>query len=72
MAEYRKIPHVGKFSACNSGAGNGRANFMGAWDFLLLENPHAHKFLLLGGGVPGFLEGGVEVPILFLWARGFF
>ena len=32
------------------------------------------KFLLLegGGGVLGFLEGGVEVPILFLWARGFF
>ena len=30
------------------------------------------KFLLLGGGVLFFLEGGVEVPILFLWARGFF
>ena len=30
------------------------------------------KFLLLGG-VLGFLRmGGVEVPILFLWARGFF
>ena len=31
------------------------------------------KFLLLGGGSGFFyLEGGVEVPILFLWARGFF
>ena len=32
------------------------------------------KFLLLGGGVFwAFLErGGVEVPILFLWAWGFF
>ena len=29
------------------------------------------KFLLLGGGCWGFLEGGGEVPILFLWARGF-
>ena len=31
------------------------------------------KFLLLGGGgVVVFFEGGVEVPILFLWAWGFF
>ena len=31
------------------------------------------KFLLLGGGGSwNFLEGGVEVPILFLWAWGFF
>ena len=31
------------------------------------------KFLLLGVGVVVFLEGGgVEVAILFLWARGFF
>ena len=30
------------------------------------------KFLVLrGGGVLGF-GGGGEVPILFLWARGFF
>ena len=30
------------------------------------------KFLVLGGG--GYLGvlGGREVPILFLWARGFF
>ena len=31
------------------------------------------KLLLLGGGgFWAFLEGGVEVPILFLWAWGFF
>ena len=30
------------------------------------------KFLLLEGGFWVFLEGGVEVPILFLWAWGFF
>ena len=30
------------------------------------------KFLVLGGGgILGFLGGG-GVPILFLWARGFF
>ena len=29
------------------------------------------KFLVLGGGVVGFLErGGVELPILILWAWG--
>ena len=30
------------------------------------------KFLLLGGGFWVSLGGGVEVPILFLWAWGFF
>ena len=35
------------------------------------KTPMPIKFLLLGG-VLGFLGGGVEVPILFLWARGFF
>ena len=33
------------------------------------------KFLPLGGGGGGalvFWKGGVEVPILFLWAWGFF
>ena len=36
--------------------------------------PMPIKFLLLGGGGGwGFLEGReVEVPILFLWAWGFF
>ena len=30
------------------------------------------KFLPLGGGSGFFQKGGVEVPILFLWAWGFF
>ena len=36
----------------NSGAGNGCANFMGAWKnaFFLQEKPMSVKFLLLGGG----------------------
>ena len=29
------------------------------------------KFLV-GGGILGWGGGGGEVPILFLWARGFF
>ena len=32
IAICQKNPHVRNFSARNSGAGNGRANFMGAWD----------------------------------------
>ena len=45
----------------------------GIFWFFLLENPHAHKIPpFRGGGCWGFLEGGVEVPILFLWAWGFF
>ena len=46
----------------------------GIFGFFLLENPHAHDFLLLGGGGGrGFFgRGGVEVPILFLWAWGCF
>ena len=34
--------------------------------------PHAHKIPPFRGGCWGFLEGGGEVPILFLWAWGFF
>ena len=47
------------FSARNSVAGNGCANFMGAWHFLffLLESPHAYKIPRVRG-VMGFLEGG--------------
>ena len=33
--------------------------------FFLQENLHVHK-------IPRFFLGGGEVPILFLWARGFF
>ena len=41
---------------------------MGAWDFLL-TSAQAHKIPRFRGGF--VLEGVVEVPILFLWARGF-
>ena len=45
----------------------------GIFAFFLLENPHAHKIPPFRGGVLGFSRrGGVEVPILFLWAWGFF
>ena len=46
---------------------------MGAWDFwfFLQENLHAHKKSSVEVGVFWVLAGGVEVPILFLWARGF-
>ena len=41
---------------------------------ILWALPHAHQVPpFRGGGVSGFfLEGGVEVPTLFLWAWGFF
>ena len=46
----------------------------GVFWFFLLENPHAHKIpCFRGGRVLGFSRGGgLEVPILFLWAWGFF
>ena len=66
----QKNPRVRKIRVRNSGAGNGCANFMDAWKnaFFLQEKPMSIKFRVLGGG--GW--GGGEVPILFLWARGFF
>ena len=58
------------------GAGNGCVNFMDAWknEFFLQEKPMSVKFLVLRGwgGYFGFWGGGGGVPILFLWARGFF
>ena len=65
-----------KFSARNSGAGNGRTYFMGAWHFLVLSAGKPRmpiKFLVFWrGGALGFSEkGGLEVPTFFLWARGF-
>ena len=80
VQKLEKVP-VKMFSvkslACSSGAGNVRTNFMGTWDFLVLSagKPHANKIPPCRGGVLGsFRRGGgvVEVPILFLWARGFF
>ena len=47
---------VHDISARNSGAGNGRADFMGAWHFgfFCRKTPMPIKFLLLGGGVGFF------------------
>ena len=44
---------------------------MDAWKKCVLSagKPMSIKFCVLGGG---FERGGGEVPILFLWARGFF
>ena len=43
-----------------------------AW-FFLLENLHAHETPRFRGVFRFSLEGaGAQVPILFLWARGFF
>ena len=50
-----------KFSARNSGAGNGRAKFMGAWTnaFFLQEKAMSRKIPRFGGGgILGFWGGG--------------
>ena len=50
----KREPLVRNFSDRKSGAGNGYADFVGAWHFwfFLLENPHAHKIhRFRGGGV---------------------
>ena len=54
-----------------SGAGNCRADFMGAWHFLVLSpgKPPCPQILLLGGGgVLGFLErgGGRSANFIFM------
>ena len=59
----QKNPRVRKIFVCNAGAGNGCANFMGAWNFpsFLQENLHVHKnprSLKGGGGILGFFGGG--------------
>ena len=67
----QKNPRVRKIRVRNSGAGNGCANFMDAWKKCVLSarKPMSIKFGVLGGE---FFWGGGGVPILFLWARGFF
>ena len=55
---YQKKPHVRKSSTRNSGAGNGCANFMGAWHFPVLSAGKPLmpiKFVVWGGG-------GLEPP----------
>ena len=64
---FQKNPRVRKIRVRNSGAGNGCAIFMDAWQKCALSagKPMSIKFRVFGGGFG-------EVPILFLWARGFF
>ena len=68
----QKSPRVRKIFVRNSGAGNDCANFMDTWKKCVLSagKPMSIKFRVLGGGFWG--GGGGGVPILFLWARGFF
>ena len=75
IQRVQKNPRVHKIRVRNSGAGNGSPNFMDTWKKSVLSagKPVSIKFLVLGGGVIFWvLGGGGGVPILFLWARGFF
>ena len=69
--EIFNLDGVRKIRVRNSGAGNGCANFMDTWKKCVLSagKTMSVKFLLFR---VFFLAGGGEVPILFLWARGFF
>ena len=60
-----------KCFARNSGAGNGCANFMGAWKNCILSagTPHAHKIPRFKGWVFFWRGGSAD---FILWARGFF
>ena len=63
----QKNARVRKIFVRNSGAGNGCANFMGAWKnaFFLQEEPTSVKFLLLGiffwGGSADFIFMGARI-----------
>ena len=71
----KKILLSVKFSARNSGAGNGCSNFMGAWKkcVFLQEKAMSIKFFVLGGGgVLGFGGGGGgSADFIFMGARIF-
>ena len=49
---FQKKPRVRKIRVRNSGAGNGRANFMDTWKKCVLSTgkPVSIKFRVLGGG----------------------
>ena len=68
----QKNPRVRKIRVCNSGAGNGCANFMDAWKKCVLSagKPLSIKFLALGGGILG-LGGGGKCRFYF-YGRGDF
>ena len=59
-----------KLFARNSGAGNGCANFMGAWNKSVLSagKTHAHKIPPFRGGYFGFGGGGESADFIFMGA----
>ena len=69
---------VRKISVRNSGAGNGCANFMGAWKnaFFCRKNAFFHRtFLVLGGGggvLWDFFGGGGGKCRFYFYGRGDF
>ena len=68
-------PRVRKISVRNSGAGKLLRQFYGRLEKKrpFCRKSHVHKIpRFRGGGYFWVLGGGGEVPILFLWARGFF
>ena len=68
----QKNPRVRKICARNSGAGNGCANFTGAWKNCVLSagNPMPIEFLVLGGMGLGF--EGAEKRRFYFYGRGNF
>ena len=59
--------------ARNSGAGNGCANFKGAWKMRsFCKKNHAHKIpRFRGGGILVFFWGGIVPMLFFMGARIF-
>ena len=71
---FQKNPRVRKIFVRNSGAGNGCANFMGAWKKLrpfCRKTSMSIKFLVLGGGVFWVLGGGGECRFYFYGREDF-
>ena len=71
--KFQKNPHIRKMFCPQFWGRKWLRQFYGHLEqnaFFMQEKPMSIKFLLLGGG--GGFWGGGGVPILFLWARGFF
>ena len=72
---HQKNPRVRKILVCNSGAGNGCANFVDAWKNCVLSagNLHVHKIpRFRGEGYFGFFfGGGGSADLIFMGARIF-
>ena len=71
IAVNQKNPRVHKIRVRNSGAGNGRANFMDTWKKCVLSagKPVSIKFRVLGGGgVIWVWGGGGSADFIFMGA----